>query len=371
MDVQSSTAPLLRQLESMERQQRARTSAAAELENKLRTELEETIIEHEKMTKDYTELKTKHGRLERQSKEQQSDLEEGRRTIDELSTKMKRLEQQLETLQVESEKKKEEYAEVERLANEGVSKVRSEMSTAVLESEERYRSQLETMKAQLKIENEKRLQLEQQVDQLLENAAAMIPESSNEYVKKESKPAKLKQSQGQADILQSALGGLGADSGDEHDEDTDDEDATPMSQLNHQSSGSYAALEQLTSNLRTAKNELETLRAQLKESERVRESLLADLSECREAKEKLPLFEARVQELSTENREKKLEVQALREDIAEVREMYRTQMSALLEEKAAAFAEVAKATGYLNRVNAEVEDVKKEPPLPELVEDMF
>jgi len=46
-------------------------------------------------------------------------------------------------------------------------------------------------------------------------------------------------------------------------------------------------------------------------------------------------------------------------------------MSALLEEKAAAFAEVAKATGYLNRVNAEVEDVKKEPPLPELVEDMF
>ena len=373
MDVQSSTAPLLRQLESMERQHRARASAAAELETKLRAELEETVIQHEKMTKEHSELKIKHGRLERQSKEQQSDLDERQKTIDDFTAKITRLEGKLETLQIESDKKKEEYAEVERLANEGVSKVRSEMSQAVLESEERYRAQLETMKEELRIEEEKRSQLEQQLDQLLENASGIIPNTSNEYVKKEAKPVSLRESEGQADILNSALLGIGGDSGDEHD-DSDDEDATTP-QLNHQTSAasvsSYAALEQLTQNLKAAKKELESLRARLEESEKIRQSLLEDLGECREAKEKLPLFETKVKELLAENREKSLEVQGLQDDITEVKEMYRTQMSVLLEEKAAAFAEVAKATGYLASRTAVVEEVKKEEPMPELVEDMF
>ena len=369
MDVQSSTAPLLRQLESMERQQRARASAAAELETKLRSELEETIIQHEKLTKEHSDLKVKFSRLERQSKEQATDLSESQKTVDEFTKKITMLEGKLETLQTETKKKQEEYAEVERLANEGVSKVRSEMSQAVLESEERYRSQLESMKEELRIEQEKRTQLEKQLDQLLENAAVIVPTTSNEYVKKESKPISLRESEGQESILGNALLGLGGDSGDEDDDTDEDVPATPTlsKQTSAANASSYAALETLTQNLRAAKKELESLRTRLQESEKVRESLLEDLNEYREAAGKLPLFEQKVKDLMFENKEKSAEMQGLQDDIEEVKEMYRTQMNVLLEEKAAAFEEVAKA--YASR-NPRVPPAKEEP-MPELVEDMF
>ena len=51
MDMQSTTAPLLRQLESMERQSRLRAANAAELESRLRSELEENTIENENLGK--------------------------------------------------------------------------------------------------------------------------------------------------------------------------------------------------------------------------------------------------------------------------------------------------------------------------------
>jgi septal ring-binding cell division protein DamX len=58
------------------------------------------------------------------------------------------------------------------------------------------------------------------------------------------------------------------------------------------------------------------------------------LAESRNAREKLPLFEARVQELTIENRELTQEVMGLREDIADVRELYRGQLNSLLEAQA-------------------------------------
>lgn len=363
MDVQSSTAPLLRQLESVERQNRARASAAAELETKLRAELEETVIKNEKLSKDFLETKTKHGRLERLTKEQESDLADRQKAIDDMTAKIKRLEDKLQEMQIEAEKKQEEYEKVERLANEGVSKVRSEMSQAVLDSEERYRSQLEAMKEELKIEQDKRSLLEKQVDKLVENAAVIIPNPSKEFVA-EQKPAKLVKSEGQAQILSGALKGLGSLSDD--DNETDDEDLElPPAQS---STGSFAALSQLTQNLKTAKKELEALRKQLTESEKTRESLVEELGESRDAKEKLPLFEAKVKELMADNKEKELEIRGLQDDIADVKEMYRTQLNVLLEEKAAAFATVAKdqMNGSSNEPAAE-EPVEEK--VPELVED--
>ena len=56
LDVQSSTAPLLRQLESMERQNRTRASGWANLESKLRQELEDTVAESEKLQKERNEI---------------------------------------------------------------------------------------------------------------------------------------------------------------------------------------------------------------------------------------------------------------------------------------------------------------------------
>jgi hypothetical protein len=48
--------------------------------------------------------------------------------------------------------------------------------------------------------------------------------------------------------------------------------------------------------------------------------------------------------LTTENSQQSLELQALKEDIVEVREMYRTQLNLLVEEKAALAVAAASAT---------------------------
>jgi heme exporter protein D len=52
---------------------------------------------------------------------------------------------------------KEEWAEVEHLANEGVSRVRSEMAMSVVESVERRRSQLDSIEVKLRQERESAL----------------------------------------------------------------------------------------------------------------------------------------------------------------------------------------------------------------------
>jgi len=51
--------------------------------------------------------------------------------------------------------------------------------------------------------------------------------------------------------------------------------------------------------------------------------------------EKLPLFEAKIAELTEELNEKELEIQGLREGMQEMRLMYRQHLDELLEEKAA------------------------------------
>ncbi len=333
MDVQSSTAPLLRQLESMERQNRARAANWAELESRLRSELEDTVIQNETLSKERSEFKTKYTRLERLMNEQEQDLKQAKRMIEEQTAKISKLEAQVEEMEGQAQKREEEYSKVERLANEGVMRVRSEMTQTVVDSEERYRGQIDKLEKELRVEHEKRSQLEGQVEQLLENAGMFVAPRATETIRLGSKPKKLRQAEGQAEIL---AGALGFDSDTDDDEDEDgvsrdmDRGEAPSNSLN-----SFAALEQLTSRLRAAKIELDALRRNLRESEHVRESLVEELGESRTAKEKLPLFEAKVKELSQENREKELEIQGLREDIADVREMYRTQLNLLLEEKAA------------------------------------
>lgn len=355
MDVQSSTAPLSRQLESMERQNRARAANWAELENRLRSELEETVIQNETLSKERSEFKTKYTRMERSMTEQEQELKQSKRIIEEQTVKVTKLEAQLEQMEAQAEKREDEYTKVERLANEGVMRVRSEMTQTVVESEERYRGQIEKLEVDLRVEREKRSQLEKQVDQMLENAGMMVAPQAQESVRREAKPKKLRQAQGQAEIL---AGTLGFDSDTEEDDD-DESLGHPMDRGNMGGNGggsggggmnSFAALDQLTSRLKAAKIELEALRRNLRESEQVRESLVVELGESRTAKEKLPLFEAKVKELTEDNREKELEIQGLREDIADVREMYRTQLNVLLEEKAAQVAPTANGGSQPNEL---------------------
>lgn len=342
MDMQSSTAPLLRQLEGMERQNRLRAANWTELENRLRSELEESVIQNETMTKERSELRTKCTRMERSITEYEQEMKQCRRTIEEQTAKMTKLESQLEEMEAQAEKREEEYTKVERLANEGVMRVRSEMTQTVMDSEERYRGQIDKLEQELRVEHERKTQLEKQVTQLLENASMiMAPPSSSSndaMLRHETKPKKLLKAEGQAAILAGALG---------FDSDTDDDDDDGIGNVMDRGEGpsngggalnSFAALDQLSSKLKATTAELESLRKNLRESERVRESLVQELGEARTAKEKLPLFEAKVKELTQENREMELELQGLREDIADVREMYRTQLNVLLEEKAALMA---------------------------------
>jgi chromosome segregation ATPase len=323
----------------MERQSRARAAAWAELETRLRSELEETVIQNETLSKERSEFKTKYTRLERSVNERESELKQSKRALEDQTAKITKLEAQLVELEAEGEKRQEEYSKVERLANEGVMRVRSEMTQTVVDSEDRYRGQIDKLETDLRVEREKRSQVENQVGGLLENAGIYMasPHQAPETFRRESKPQKLRKGEGQAEILAGALG-LDSDDDDEDDEDdfignsmdrgsTDGDDTTG-------SMHSFAALEQLSSRLRVAQIELEALRKNLIESEKTRQSLVEELGESRHAKEKLPLFEAKVKELTEDNREKELEIRGLRDDIVDVRELYRTQLNILLEEKA-------------------------------------
>lgn len=332
MDVQSSTAPLLRQLESMERQNRARAAGWTELENRLRSELEETVIHNETLSRERSEFKTKYTRLERSATESETELKESRRTIEDQTAKINKLENQVETLTSEAEKREEEYQKVERLANEGVMRVRSEMTQTVVDSEERYRGQVEKLETELRMEKEKRDQLQNQVEDLIEKTGIPMPISVTQAPNSESKPKRLRQAEGQAQILAGALG-FAPDSDDETDDGILERGMDRGDRAGIGGVGSFAALEQLTSRLKAAQVELESLRRNLRVSEESRESLSKDLAESRNAKEKLPLFEAKVKMLTAENREMELELRGLRDDITDVRELYRSQLNVLLEEK--------------------------------------
>jgi len=328
--VQSSTAPLLRQLESMERQNRARSSAWAELETSLRTQLEDSVVENESLAKERNDLRSTLNRLKRIGKDRDEELSNSKAKLEEQTTKVRTLESRLAEIEAEGQKRKEEWEEVERVANEGVAKVRSEMTKTMVESEERHQAQIKAMQNELNDERDKRSQLQRQVKELMENAGTLeaISTPTTGIVMKTKVPKKLRSAEGQVDILANTLSGL--DLGMEDDIHDVEVDATENG-----GPSSFAAMEQLDQRLKAATVEVEALRRSLAASERTRESLVEELGETRQAKEKLPLFEQKVQELSQENRQKDMEIMTLTEDIAEVRQLYRTQLNALLEEKAA------------------------------------
>jgi len=330
MDVQESTAPLMRQLESMDRQSRARAATWAEMETKLRSDIEELVVESENVTRERNELRATSKRLERLNKELEKDLASSKASLEELTFQVNQLNNTLEDKETEERKLKEKWSEVERTSNEGVSKVRSEMMKTVMENEERYESQVQALQKELKEERNSRIELENQVKKMAETsgiAPTAVYPVEHQQPKKEEKQKKLRSTTDQAEILAGALSGW--DDWDDDEQDEDDEEDEPVS-------NSVAAMEQLAQNLRGSQIELEALRKQLTSSEVTRSALVKELGETRSATEKLPLFEKKVKELTTQNREMELEIRGLKDDIEDIRGMYRSQLNALLEEKASA-----------------------------------
>jgi len=331
MDVQHSTAPLLRQLESTERQSRARAAAWAELETKLRSDLEEYVIQSEKLTKERNDLTASEKRSQRLLKEKEEEVVSSLETIDALSDTIETLETKVEELEEVGKRIKQELEIAERKASEGASKVRNEMLQTVIDSERRYQSQIEALEEELDGEKQRRDNLEKQLDNLAESVAAAEFSQGSAITSEDGeqsppKEKKLRSATDQASILHDTLVGFDSDV----DEDEGDDDG-----INQSGGSSFAAMEQLSLGLKGAKVELEALRKQLASSEETRESLLEELGGARVAVEKLPLFEQKVSDLTMEVNLKEMEIRGLQEDILDVRFLYRTQLDALLEEKMA------------------------------------
>ena len=323
----------MRQLESTERQNRARAAGWAELETKLRSDHEESVVQLDKLTKERNDLVSTDKRSQRLLKEKEEEIVSSQETIDTLSSTIETLENRIEELEEEEKKIKQELVVAQRKANEGATKAKNEMLQSIVESEQRYQSQIDALEEDLDGERHRRGTLERQLDELAESVAAA--EFAHESVGGSPSPAKekkLRSATDQASILHDTLAGFDS----EVDDDDDEGDVDEMNGNGLQSQGgSFAAMEQLSLGLKGAKAELEALRKQLASSEETRESLLEELGEARQAVEKLPLFEQKVSELTMEIKMKDMEIQALQEDVADIKFLYRSQLDALLEEKAA------------------------------------
>lgn len=339
IDVQQSSAPLMRQLESTERQHRARAAAWAELEMKLRSDLEDNIVHNEKLTKERTELTTSLSRTERASTEKDEELAQLRSDIDEANATITELRESIKQLDAQNSELQQRCQDVEAEADETVTKIRSEMSDTLVMSEERYQSQVASLERKIKEEKDLAQALEAKLEDLVKSSSAMPLSNGTGAVTsvvKETPRKKLQSATGQADILQSALAGFD-DGGDGSEDDTgDDESAGEEDNFGGSPSsatgpGSFAAMEQLSQGLKGAKLELQALRKQLTASEGARESLVADLADARAASEKLPLFEAKVADLTEQVRMKDIEIQGLTEDLQDVKNLYRGQLDMLLE----------------------------------------
>jgi len=255
MDIQESTAPLMRQIQSAEKQARVRAAAWAEVEAKLRSELEQSVIEQEKISKDRTELKLHIEKLERTIKEKEDELAEAQSKIERLTAEVNRLNEELDNMECE----KDEWVEVKKLASEDVAKAKSDMMKTVVDNEERYRARIDALEDQLEAEKAKRLESEESLENLVNSTYGFdmrAPHTSRKVRKppKEERK-KLKATEDQAEILQSTISGLG---GDEDDGPTDGLSEIPLA--DNPGLGSFAAVEQLSQGLKAARTEIDTLR---------------------------------------------------------------------------------------------------------------
>jgi len=236
------------------------------------------------------------------------------------------LEATLVTLREDVKRMQNEVTEAERQAETAGLKVRGEMSRTLLDLETRHASQMQAIETELRNERIQRRDLEREVEALKDST----PTSYNNqltnsllcaHIDSKKPEPKLRRTEGQASILALALGGLD----DDHDEEDDDHVHCATT-----NGGSYAALEELTSRLRSSKAELETLRQRLTTSEETRQKLLDALAKSRDACERLPLLERQVNTLSAENNELNLEVQGLRAEIVDGQGLYGAQLDTLL-----------------------------------------
>lgn len=329
--MQQSSAPLMRQLESTERQNRARSAAWAELESKLRSDLEENIIENETLCKEKNEIDVELKRSNRSLQGIQADLLDSKKRVEELTDQLSELTSKHGSTVTEFNSMKTDFANVEQMLKESESNHNRALMNAVQETEDRCSDHIESLQVELRQERDKKTSLEEKVQAMMENSTSNnmngAYDNSNGMIRPNGikmLSRNLSNKTNQADILQDTLFGLG----DDEDEGGDSE--TASTEQISSSSESFAFIEQLSQALKAAKSERDTLRKQLLQSEERRNILENETVLNAEAVKSLPMLEAKLKKLTREAAMKDMEIQALQEDINEVRDMYRSQLSALL-----------------------------------------
>ncbi len=331
MDLQQSSAPLLRQLEASERQSRARASAWAELESKLRADLEENIVKNENLNKERYEIELELKRLKRAMNDRDSEVSVAQSKIQELNDLLDQTNTEYNNTVLGLEKIKGEFDSFRLQAKENESKIRTEMVISLRESEERYNDNVESLEVDLRQEKDRRIALEEKIKEINASALTTMKSSNgNSDSTGRTKKRSLGGKDNQVDILQSTLYGLNGNDSDEEDEEENDSENVATGGVQE----SFAFIEQLSQALKAAKSEKELLRKQLLDSEEKRNVLENECVLSKDAVDKLPRLEAQILELTQINEEKDLEIQGLSQDIFEVRQMYRSQLDVLLEEKA-------------------------------------
>lgn len=331
MDLQQSTAPLIRQLESAERQNRLRATAWNEVETKLRNDLEEHVVQNEKMLREKNEIVATNKRLERALKDKENDLNLEQEKLNQLTNTKEELEDKKKQQEREISHLQQQISKSNAKMKENDAKVRTEMMKTVRESEDFYQKEIESLKSELHSEKEKSSTLNDRVHELMSGSSNTNRSLSKTIsIEKSERNQKLVTSDNQINILQNTLLRLN-ESFDENENPVEDND-------NHLQSmsegGSFAHMEQLSQSLTAAKIEVTALKKQLRDSEERRDSLGVELAEKSSACEQLPELETKVEMLQNQLDEKILEIQALNEDIEEVRFMYRGQMEELIEQQA-------------------------------------
>jgi predicted nucleic acid-binding Zn-ribbon protein len=333
IDLQQSSAPLLRQLESTERQGRARAGAWADLETKLRSEIEEQVIDKEKLQKNKNELEVDMKRANRALQEKESKLVITQSSIDDLRTSLGEVSARYENTISELESLKIEHSNIQKYLKDIESNVRAEFFNTLREDEERFNDQVESLEVELRQERERRTSLEEKIQEMME-AEQKYDGSEMSSVQKSAKSPKrnLGSKVNQADILQDTLFGIDPDDDDDDDDDVNSTDLDPevKDEKMNNGTGSFAFIEQLSQSLKATKSERDTLRKQLDESEERRGVLENEAIASIEATQALPLLRAQASQLARDANEKDMEIQALQEDINEVRDIYKTQLNTLL-----------------------------------------
>ena len=320
----------MRQLESTERQNRARAAAWAELESKLRNDLEENIIENEKLIKEKNEMEVEMKKNNRALQGKDSELSVAQSRAEDLDNRLAEVSTQLEKTAAEYDKMKADFKDLEQLMKDNESSQNLDMMNTIQAIEERCNDQVDSLEVELRQERDQRLSLEEKMKDMMERTSEHldITKSQNGDVAK--KPVRnLTDKVNQASILQDTLLGIGANDGDVSDNE-DSNDVGSNQDPSSSTSESFAFIEQLSQALKAAKSERDTLRKQLDDSEERRGILENESVSNQEAIKALPLLEAKVAQLTRETAQKDMEIQALQEDINEVRDMYRSQLTALL-----------------------------------------